>query len=546
MDRRLWFPALASLAGLALLAAAAFVGPARGGAAQTGAQVRQGGTLKVNISNTDIEFLDPALNYDFLGWQIEQATCAKLLNYPDKNGAAGSRLKPEVATGFPRVGRGGRQYTFTIRPGFRFNTGAAVTATSFSRAIERALSPKMQSPAASFLTDVVGAAAVMKGKGTRPAGVTVKGNTLTVRLTKVAPDFLARFSMPFFCAIPDNLPIDPQGVNTPPAAGPYYVASKTPDRQITVKRNPYYRGNRPHNVDEMVFTVDTNLNTSYLQVQRGDADYDASGLPPAAHAELTRKYGINKGRYWVHPSLAINYVALNTRRPLFKTPNMRKAVGFAVDRRLLIRQRGLNAGTPSDQLLPPGMAGYRDAKIYPSTPNVTRARQLTGGRTGKAVLITGNDPISINQAQILKANLGRIGIEVEIKNYPFAVQIARAGRRDEPFDMNAIGWYADYPDPYDFINILLYGKTIQATNNVNTAYFNKPAYNRKMTNAARLSGNARYAAYARLDADISRNQAPLIVTENPNVREFIGARVGCYIYSVVAGSMNLANVCLKQ
>ena len=41
--------------------------------------------------------------------------------------------------------------------------------------------------------------------------------------------------------------------------------------------------------------MNTNLQTSYLQVQRGDADYDASGLPPAAHAELTRKYGINRG-----------------------------------------------------------------------------------------------------------------------------------------------------------------------------------------------------------------------------------------------------------
>ena len=73
-----------------------------------------------------------------------------------------------------------------------------------------------------------------------------------------------------------------------------------------------------------------------------------------------------------------------------------------------------------------------------------------------------------------------------------------------------------------------------------------PAYNRKMERAARLSGAARYAAYARLDADISRNQAPFVVTENPNVREFIAPRVGCYIYSVVAGSMNLANVCLKR
>ena len=49
---------------------------------------------------------------------------------------------------------------------------------------------------------------------------------------------------------------------------------------------------------------------------------------------------------------------------------------------------------------------------------------------------------------------------MEVKIYTFSVQINKAGTRGEPFDMNLIGWFADYPDPYDFVNVLLYGKTI--------------------------------------------------------------------------------------
>ena len=60
--------------------------------------------------------------------------------------------------------------------------------------------------------------------------------------------------------------------------------------------------------------------------------------------------------------------------------------------------------------------------------------------------------------------------------FPFAVQLAKAGKRGEPFDLNLIGWFADYPDPYDFINVLLHGRTIDAENNVNTAYFDDPAF----------------------------------------------------------------------
>ena len=131
--------------------------------------------LRLNASDTTVEFLDPALNYDFIGWRLEYLTCARLLSYPDKPGAAGARLVPEVARGMPRVGNGGRTYTFTVRRDFRFSDGTAVTPRSFVRAIERALHPKMQSPAANFVSDITGAGAVQKGARTTPSGVVVKG-----------------------------------------------------------------------------------------------------------------------------------------------------------------------------------------------------------------------------------------------------------------------------------------------------------------------------------------------------------------------------------
>ena len=168
--------ATAFLVGLGLLASAYLTATA---SPATGERV-----LRLNVNSTDIRFLDPALNYDFYGWRLEAATCAMLLGYPDKRGAASARLYAEVARGFPKVTNGGRMYTFTIRPGFRFSDGTAVTAASYARAFERALSPKMQSPAASFLGDVVGASAVLAGKATTPSGVRASGNTLTVRLTK--------------------------------------------------------------------------------------------------------------------------------------------------------------------------------------------------------------------------------------------------------------------------------------------------------------------------------------------------------------------------
>jgi peptide/nickel transport system substrate-binding protein len=525
--------------GLALLAAA-FLTPA--GRSATGERV-----LRLNVNSTDIHYLDPALNYDLYGWRLEAATCAMLLGYPDKAGPAGARLAPEVATGFPKVSANGRTYTYTLRSGFRFSDGTPLTADSYARAIERALAPKMQSPAATFFGDIVGADRVLAGKAIRPKGVVVSGNRLRITLTKAAPDFISRMAMSFMCAVPPNLPIDPQGVSTPPGAGPYYFSSKEKGAQIVLRKNPYYGGKRPQNWDVIRVVVETGEQASYLQVRKGEADLDLYSLPVAAHSQLTKEYGINKGRYFVHPSNTISYLALNTSRGIFKDPKVRRAVAYAIDRTALMRLGGLNAGTPNDQLLPPGIPGYRDAKIYPlDRPDIAKAKTLLGGKTAKIVMYTSNDQQGRNTGQLVEANLKAIGLDVQVKPYSFTVLIDKTGTRGEPFDLYWIGWIADYPDPFDFINILLDGRTIGPKNNINTAYFNLPAYNRKMDAAARLTGDARYRAYGTLDIDITRNQSPLVVLYNQNMREFISDRVGCPTYSNAWGGLNLVMLCPKK
>lgn len=539
MSGRLGFSVSAAAVGAALLVSAFWPALAAGGSAATSDR-----TLRLNVSETSVEFIDPALNYDFIGWRLEFMTCARLLSYPDKSGAAGARLIPEVARSMPTVSRNGLTYTFRLRPGFRFSDGSAVTAGSFRRAIERALSPKMQSPAASFAGDIAGASAVLGGKATTPSGVKVSGDRISITLQRPAPDFLSRIAMPFFCAIPENLPIDPSGVKAVPGAGPYYIAEFGRNRSILLRRNRFYGGNRPQRWDEITITQNVAVQTSYLQVRRGEIDLDLAGLPPGAHAELTRTYGINKGRYFVLPGLTIQYIALNTSRPLFRDEKLRQAVAYAIDRTALMRLGGLNGGIPNDQILPPGLPGYRPIVVYPNRPNLAKAKQLMGGRKVKAVLYAGNDPVSKSTSELIRINLARIGIDVEVKSFSFSVQINKAGLRGEPFDMNLIGWFADYPDPYDFINVLLSGKTIAKANNINTAYFNDPVFNRRMEKAALTRGDARASVYAALDRDLTR-AAPFVVYGNSTTREFVSSRIGCPVRAAQAGGLNLTMLCRK-
>jgi DNA-binding SARP family transcriptional activator len=92
--------------------------------------------------------------------QVERATCAMLLNYPDQAGVRGSQLQPEVAAAMPQVSADGRTYVFRIRPGYRFSppSNQPVTAEAVRSSIERALSPKLGSnaPGPQVIADIAG------------------------------------------------------------------------------------------------------------------------------------------------------------------------------------------------------------------------------------------------------------------------------------------------------------------------------------------------------------------------------------------------------
>ena len=81
---------------------------------QQGAQEGRHLPLRLVGASTQV---DPQLAYVTTAWSLEYATAAKLYNYPDKKGPAGSKLIPEVASKFT-VSKNGKVYTFTIRPGF--------------------------------------------------------------------------------------------------------------------------------------------------------------------------------------------------------------------------------------------------------------------------------------------------------------------------------------------------------------------------------------------------------------------------------------------
>src|SRR5919199_294893 len=501
MHRRLWLSVFMAALGALLLVVAGFANAASSSAAK-----KKGGTLRLNMSDTDLDFSDPSLSYFVIGWQVEYATGLKLINYPDKPAPAGSRLVPEAAAAMPIISNSGKTYTFTIRKGLRFSDGSPITAKNFKWAIDRSATKAQQSPATPFMDDVVGYSAALNG-GKNPAhvsGAIARGNKFILKLTHADGGMLAKLAMPFF------------------------------------------KANRPRNIDTFDIDINTDVDQSLLQVRSNQRDYDMAGLPPSAHADLAKRYGVNKGQYQVHPLVETDYIALNTSRPAFKSAKLRKAVNFAVDRPAMLRVRGAFGGKRTDQILPPGMGGFRDAKIYPlKGANYRTAKRLAGNSCKNVTLYTTTTPIGQGLAQVFKYNLSQIGCDVNVKNFVGAAIYTAMGTRGEPFDAGVAGWNQDYPDPYDFLNILLDGNSIHAENNNNIAYLNVPKLNKLMERANLKTGPARYRAYGKLDILISKNYAPWASYDNRNEREFVSKRTGGYLFQPANASADLNTFYIK-
>jgi peptide/nickel transport system substrate-binding protein len=563
MNKRVWLSVVTLAIGASLLVAAGFASPASSNSSKPGAHGAKGGTLRVDLTS-DFDFIDPALDYFSHGWQLQYATACKLLNFPDKEAAAGgTKITPEVATSLPAVSRDGKTYTFTIRKGFKFADGSAVTAASFAYAMNRDLNPKMVSPAIDFMGDIKGAQAVLDGKATTASGIKAKGNKLTISLTKVGPDFLARLTMPFFQAVKVGTPINPNGVSAPSkgtACGPYYVSEWTTKRTATLSRNPFYKGGRPANPDQIQYTIGTTAAAEELRVINGETDLGA--FPTADAANLYNQYYVALGKKLntgSKPSFVLRrqatfwYLNMNQDQPLFKNNSkLSQAVNWAIDRPQMVRQHGAKAGVVTSQVLPYGFPGHNAKAAYPvvasKSPTFTKAKALANGHTkgGNCRFWTFNTTFGPAVAQVVQYDLKQIGLNCEITPLDRVVETTKAGNRStNDYDLLLNGWGQDYPDPYDFINILLDGNGIKPDNNVNLSYFNSPSWNKKMENASKLSGAARYAAYAKLDHDMMAGPAPLAPYINTAARVLMSKRVGCYVYTQAYGVSDLNAACVS-
>jgi peptide/nickel transport system substrate-binding protein len=273
------------------------------------------------------------------------------------------------------------------------------------------------------------------------------------------------------------------------------------------------------------------------------------GADPPIVRRLTVRYGphseaarAGRQRLFTGPAPNVYWFGLNTRRPLFADIRLRRAVNYAIDRRALAEHTGGGeVGRPTDQIIPPGMPGFQDAAIFPlGGPDLATARRLAGNVRRRAVLYTCNLPGCARHAQILRSNLRAIGIELDVRQFSIAEMFTRINEgSDEPFDIAYQNWFFDNADPANYINAPF------GPGGPNIRMFENPEFDRRMADAAGLTGAPRYRAYAALDRDLSARFAAVVPFATGSSSYLLSRRMGCIRLHPIYG-LDLTKLCIRR
>jgi len=519
---------LALIAAITVLIAISLGLAACGGSSSSG---REDGTLRVTYGSFP-EHLDPALAYDTEGFTAMYNTYIPLLTYAHANGEAGSRVVPGLAKALPEISADGKTYTLFLRKGLEYSDGTPVRASDFTFSVERML--RLNSPGSFFYTEIVGAEKFLETKQGGIPGIETddKSGEIVIHLNEPRGTFINELGLLFVALLPPTTPIEDMTPDPAPATGPYVITKSQPGRGWEYERNPQWAKNNAKlmpelpsgHVDKIEVTVVRNPSTQVNDIEQGR--YDLMQNPPPADriAEVREKYEGTQFR--VEPQINTYYFWMNTQQPPFDDPNVRRAVNYAVDPAALER---IYAGQmkPSQQILPPGMPGYKRFELYPH--NMAKAKEMIAtADPGDRQITVWTDTESPNDeaGEYYEGVLKELGFETKLKIVSPDNYFTLVGNTSTPdLDTGWGNWSEDYPHPNDFFQPLLDGESIAPTNNTNWPQIDVPALNAKIDQLrTEPLGSKQEAEYAALDKSYME-EAPWAPYGNLSVATFVASDI---------------------
>lgn len=479
---------------------------------------------------SDFQYLDPALAYDFVSIPVVHMVFDTLVGYD------GTTLVPRLATTMPTISDDGLVYTFDIRTDVPFVRQGEVVRTltaqdvkaSLDRLLNPALKPVPSPVSGAFFAVIEGADAVLAGTATEASGIrVVDDDTLTITLTKPDRSFLNALAMTFGSIVP----IESAGADATAFAadlvgsGPYYLESYTPGQTAMLRRNPHYWDTGYPLADSIEVRLDVTAENQLLQAQANQLDLMGNDIPVTDWANVSTDPALSD-RVVLDPIVAVNWLTMDTSGPdsPFTDVRVRQAVSHAIDKENLVRIAG-GRSIAAGCIFPPGLPGHDEAcDPYPYSVERAQALMAEAGNPGFSTqLYTDTSEVSRLFAESMISDLAKIGIEVELIQQDWDALLTTTST-PHAAPMSTSGWLQDFPDPSDFLDpILTCAAAVEG--GANLSWFCDPAIDARLAEARTIVDlEEAVPIYQQIQADILA-QAPFVPTTYPLASALVSERV---------------------
>ncbi len=418
----------------------------------------------VYCSEGSPEGFDPAL---FTAGTTFDASSRTVYNRLVEFKHGSTELEPGLAESWS-VSDDGKEYTFKLRPGVKFQTTDFFTPTRDFNADDVIFSMERQYKAENPWNKYVAGASYeyFDGMGFPTLIKAIeKVDDLTVKfvLNSAEAPFLANLGMDFASIVSkeyaDKLTADGKAeqLNQQPlGTGPFTFVAYQTDAVIRYKANPdYWGGKQP--VDDLVFAITTDAAVRAQKLKAGECHItvypnsaDVAELKADENLVVSEKEGLN-----------IAYLAYNTKQAPFDKVEVRKALNMAVNKQAIVDAVFQGAAAVAKNPIPPTMWSYNDAieddKFDPEAAKKLLADAGVSGLKMKIWAMPVARPYMLNArraAELMQADLANIGVEVEIVSHEWAeyLKLSKEETRDGAV---ILGWTGDNGDPDNFLDTLL-------------------------------------------------------------------------------------------
>jgi peptide/nickel transport system substrate-binding protein len=541
---------------------------------------KTGGTLNF-ISDGDCDYWDPARTYFGFCWDMERLVSRGLMAYKALPGSGSLDVVPDLATANGES-TDGKTWTYHIKSGLKLADGETITTKMIKYDIERVFAQTVINGGPTYVITYLcpggpnnaGGCDTYKGpytdKDPNHLGLstvdTPDDNTIVFKLNKVVGDWNYIMALPASTPVPIAYDQGPKGgakyTFNPIASGPYMFGSYTPNKSLTLVRNPNWSASsdpfRKALADKIVFTIDVNDEDKDQRILNNIADVDIAGT--GVQVDTQSKILTNptlKARADNPVTGATRYLAIESQVPPFNNIHCRLAVQYGVSKVDWQTARGgpIGGGQVATTMLNPDVKGYTSFDLYPDNNgngDLTKAKSelaACGKPNGFTTHMRGqNTGKGKATAEAVQASLKRIGINVVLDlgapatYYSQFIGAPSVLKKNDAGLMYA-GWGADWPTGFGFFSSLVDGRKILAQGNSNYSETNDPKINALIDQAVGTTdANKAADLWGQVDKQVmtdatlvpmTYDKALDIISTNVSNAYILLALLGCYDFQAM-------------